>query len=113
MTLNTRNMTTASAAADEMDEVAVEEVHCSECNAPMPAIPNWYANVRVRFACDACRQKSPRLTAAVPPLEGIAQTEPASALDDDAEAATDDIDADAEAEDVELDEAEPVVDEEP
>ena len=107
MTLNTRNMTNAaSGATDEPEELAVEEVHCSECNAPMSAIPSWYANVRVKFACDACRQKSPRLTAAVPPLEGVTRSE-ASALDEDAEAVAEDADAETDDVEIELDEAEP------
>ena len=45
------------------DEKVVEEVHCVDCGAPIPAIPAWYAQVRVRFTCDTCRQKSPRLSA--------------------------------------------------
>lgn len=112
MTLNTRNTyAAASTAIEEPDELAVEEVHCTECNAPMSAIPSWYANVRVKFACDACRQKSPRLTAAVPALDGAVRPE-ASALDEDADAATDDTDAETDDVDIELDDAEPAAEEE-
>jgi hypothetical protein len=53
----------ALAANVEPDERVVEEVHCSECGLPISTIPNWYANVHVKFTCDLCRQKSPRLAA--------------------------------------------------
>ena len=89
------------------DEKNVEEVHCSECNTPIPAIPNWYAQVRVNFTCDACRQKSPRLTAAVPALDPSARaagdTAEEPALDEIADA---DEEEDADTADLELDETE-------
>ena len=89
------------------DEKNVEEVHCSECNTPIPAIPNWYAQVRVNFTCDACRQKSPRLAAPAPTLDPAARiagdaAEPA--LDETADA--DEEEEDADAADLELDETE-------
>ena len=84
------------------DERIVEEVHCSECGVPIPAIPGWYANVNVRFTCDTCRQKSPKLAAPVPPVDADS---PRAALADGEtegdEPALDDIDVD----DIELDEA--------
>jgi len=87
---NIQNMT-------DPDEVEVEEVHCAECNVPMPAIPAWYAKVNVKFTCDNCRQKSPGRLAAAP----AAAEEPTavSGVDLDLDAAEDeDADADADAE---------------
>lgn len=85
---------TLSAHPAEQDERAVEEAHCSDCGAPISAIPSWYANVAVRFTCDNCRQKSPRLAAAAPALE---IDSPRAAIIDpetDAEPALEDIDVD-------------------
>jgi Zn finger protein HypA/HybF involved in hydrogenase expression len=75
--------------AVEPDELAVEEVHCSDCGVPMSAIPGWYAKVNVRFTCDNCRSKSPRLAAGAPDAPaGV------SGVDLDLEAANEDTDAD-------------------
>ena len=96
----------------DADEKIVEEVHCSECGVPIPAIPNWYAQVRVKFACDTCRQKSPRL--AVPPAAlAVAAARPAAAVvgDADEEVALDEVDVDA-ADDLEIEDTEEVADEE-
>jgi len=89
------NNTTATL---DPDEKFVEEVHCSECNKPITAIPNWYAQVRVKFICDDCRQKSPRLVAAatlpaaaaVPPDETTRIAE-VGEVGDEVEAAIDDV----------------------
>lgn len=94
----------------DADEKHVEEVHCSECNTPIPAIPNWYAQVRVNFICDACRQKSPRLAAVGAPLAGavVVPAPVAVAAADDPETALDEAALDPEADvDLEIDEAEP------
>jgi hypothetical protein len=50
------------------DEV-VREVVCSETGKPMPKIPLWMADVKVKFISDEARQKHP-------PLPGIADLEP-------------------------------------
>ncbi len=90
----------ALAANVEPDERVVEEVHCSECGLPISTIPNWYANVHVKFTCDLCRQKSPRLAASV-----AADTESARASstdgDGESEPALDEIEVD----DIEIDDA--------
>ncbi|MBC8102773.1 MAG: hypothetical protein H7Z41_09325 [Cytophagales bacterium] len=94
------------------DERIVEEVHCIECGVPISAIPSWYANVNVRFTCDTCRQKSPRLgqPVAAADSDGPRSTDGAIGLDadpdlaiddaeiDDAELGVDDTEAEAEAE---------------
>ncbi len=91
---NIQNMT-------DPDEVEVEEVHCAECNVPMPAIPAWYAKVNVRFTCDNCRQKSPgRLAAAPAAAEESATAVSGVDLDlDGAEDADEDVDAEMEEDD--------------
>ena len=92
-------------------EQAVEEAHCGECNTPMPSIPGWYAQVRVKFTCDNCRQKSPRMSA-LPALDALeapratGEADPEIALD---EAVLEDEEvADLDAETEEPDLAEPV-----
>lgn len=90
---------------DEKDERAVEEAHCTECNVPMAAIPAWYANVRVRFTCDSCRQKSSRLPPVAPVLETPLRATGEAAVEGEDEIAIDDLEG--EDVDVELDEAEP------
>jgi hypothetical protein len=99
---------TLSAQPTEQDERVVEEAHCAECGAPITAIPSWYADVAVKFSCDNCRQKSPRLAAAVPAHEADAPR--ATGLldaDGEAEPALEDIDVDdIDVEDPELDPAE-------
>ena len=90
----------------EPDEKVVEEVHCVECGAPIPAIPAWYAQVRLKFTCDTCRQKSPRLSAL--PTAALAPESVVAA--DDVESGLDDVALDPEiADDLEVDE--PDVDE--
>jgi hypothetical protein len=93
---------------NEPDERIVEEVHCSECGVPIPAIPGWYAAVNVRFTCDTCRQKSPKLAAPVPAavvdtpraalVDGDGENEPALDDIDVEDLGLEDADADADAE---------------
>ena len=95
-------MSTATAnLAVDPDEKHVEEAHCSECNKPIAAIPNWYAQVRVKFTCDACRQKSPRLATAPPAFAAggpaVAVAAPVIVGDPDAALDPDALDPDAEA----------------
>lgn len=93
------------------DERIVEEVHCIYTGAPIPAIPSWYANVNVRFFCEAAKAKSPALAAAVPldaalpssALDADGDVEPALDEIDDAELELDDADLDADAEPVAAD----------
>ena len=84
----------------DADERVVEEVHCIYTGAPIPSIPSWYANVNVRFFCEAAKAKSPAL-AAVP----LDVASPSVALEDgDVEPALDDIDdAELDLDDAELD----------
>jgi hypothetical protein len=97
-------------ATIDPDERVVEEVHCIECGAPISAIPSWYATVRVKFTCDVCRQKSPRLgqsVAAAAAAEPEAARDPAllGEVDGDDDLALEDAEIEDDA-DVSLDEAE-------
>lgn len=86
--------------AEPRDERIVEEVHCIECNVPIPSLPGWYATVNVRFTCDSCRQKAGRNLAAALAVPEVEPRTAASGLADgdiDLEPALDEID------DVELD----------
>lgn len=38
-------------------DVEVREVVCSETGKPMPKIPLWLADVRVKFVCEEARQR--------------------------------------------------------
>jgi hypothetical protein len=41
----------------------VREVLCSETGKPMPKIPLWMADIKVKFVCDEARQKiAPTMT---------------------------------------------------
>lgn len=91
----------ALAANVEPDERVVEEVHCSECGLPIPTIPNWYANVHVKFTCDLCRQKSPRLAASMVAAEADSARSSSGEGDGEIEPALDEIEVD----DIEMDDA--------
>src|SRR4051812_18773752 len=50
-------------------DLPVREVVCSETGKPMPKIPLWMADVKVKFISDEARQKHP-------PALGLAEIEP-------------------------------------
>jgi hypothetical protein len=81
-------------------DVEVKEVVCSETGKPMPKIPLWMADVKVKFVSDEARQKhpSPQSLADIEPLRrGLS---PAGEIDElkglDAVVAIEDEDADFE-----------------
>lgn len=39
-------------------DTEVREVVCSETGKPMPKIPLWMSDIKVKFVCDEARQKS-------------------------------------------------------
>ena len=86
-------------------DAEVREVVCSETGKPMPKIPLWMADVKVKFVSDEARQKhpSPQGLADMEPLRrGLS---PVGDLDEikglDAVAAIDEDDAEFEEGDVE------------
>jgi hypothetical protein len=42
----------------DVDEQEVKEVRCSTTGIPISTIPNWYAQVNVKFVSDHARSKS-------------------------------------------------------
>lgn len=82
----------------DADELDVKEVRCALSGLPIPAIPNWYANVNVRFVSDAARTKSAAARAA----EYI-EPEEEAAIDDTGDISLDDIDEDIAIDDIEID----------
>jgi len=44
-----------------LDDLTINEVMCSECGKPISSIPPWLAGARVKFQCEECRQKHPRI----------------------------------------------------
>jgi hypothetical protein len=52
-------------------DLEVREVVCSETGKPMPKIPLWMADIKVKFVSDEARQKHPALA-------GMADIEPSA-----------------------------------
>ncbi|MCX6362095.1 MAG: hypothetical protein NT029_20050 [Armatimonadetes bacterium] len=45
-----------------LDDIAPAEVHCCECGKAIPRIPVWLVSAKtVKFQCEECRQKNPRI----------------------------------------------------
>ena len=91
-------------------DVEVREVVCSETGKPMPKIPLWMADVKVKFISDEAKQKHP--SAGLADLEPLRRSIAVTGeLDEIKEtvAGLDDVDADLE--DVEDDDVVDVVDE--
>lgn len=51
------------------EDMTLNEVRCCECDKPIPTIPQWLSGVQVKFQCEECRQKHPR-------VPGIPDAEP-------------------------------------
>ena len=52
-----------------LEDTTLHEVSCSECRKPISSIPAWLADAKVKFQCEECRQKHPR-------IPGMADIEP-------------------------------------
>src|SRR5579862_7068076 len=87
-------------------DVEVREVVCSETGKPMPKIPLWMSDIKVKFVSDEARQKHPTLTG-IPELESgsrgmsgsadlddLKELEAVGAAIEDGEAGFDDIEPD-------------------
>jgi hypothetical protein len=44
-----------------VSELELHEAACAECGKPMSTIPLWLADAKVKFQCEECRQKHPRV----------------------------------------------------
>jgi hypothetical protein len=51
------------------EELSLNEASCCECGKPISAIPSWLADAKVKFQCEECRQKHPR-------IPGMAELDP-------------------------------------
>jgi hypothetical protein len=58
-----------------LEDMTLTEVHCFECAKPISSIPPWLAGASVKFQCEECRQKHPR-------VPGMAELEPRRAASD-------------------------------
>ena len=61
-----------------VEELTLNEASCCECGKPISTIPSWLADAKVKFQCEECRQKHPR-------IPGMAELDPrrsASASDE-------------------------------
>ena len=56
-----------------IDDLTLSEVSCSECRKPISIIPTWLAGAKVKFQCEECRQKHPRIPgmADIDPRRGL------------------------------------------
>ena len=52
-----------------LEDTTLSEVQCFECGKPISSIPPWLAGAKVKFQCEECRQKHPR-------VPGMAELEP-------------------------------------
>lgn len=44
-----------------LTDLSLLEVHCFECGKPIPTIPSWLSDAKVKFQCEECRLKHPRI----------------------------------------------------
>ena len=58
-----------------LEDLTLNEVNCFECGKPISSIPPWLASAKVRFQCEECRQKHPR-------VPGMAEIEPRRIVND-------------------------------
>ena len=58
-----------------LEDMTLSEVTCFECGKPISSVPPWLAGAKVKFQCEECRQKHPR-------VPGMADLEPRRGLTD-------------------------------
>jgi hypothetical protein len=51
------------------EELILNEASCCECKKPISSIPSWLCDAKVKFQCEECRQKHPR-------IPGMAELDP-------------------------------------
>src|SRR5260221_216815 len=44
-----------------LEDLSLNEAACCECRKPISTIPSWLAGAKVKFQCEECRQKHPRI----------------------------------------------------
>jgi hypothetical protein len=93
----------AVAVAAPEEEIDVQEVRCSVTDTPIPAIPLWYADVKVKFVSDVARTRSGGSTRLSEVLEEEEPEEAEEAEEAESELALDDAETDIVGEDIEMD----------
>ena len=95
-----------AAVAIPEEESDVREVRCSVSGMPIPTIPLWYADVKVKFVSDAARSRSgaTRLAEALVEEE---EAEEEEAEDTDGDISLEDADAELVVDDIEIELDEP------
>ena len=80
-----------------VEELILNEASCCECGKPISTIPSWLADAKVKFQCEECRQKHPRIPgmADLDPRRTVSATDELGELD---EAAPDEEEVEEEAE---------------
>ncbi|MGC4047068.1 MAG: hypothetical protein QM758_25005 [Armatimonas sp.] len=91
---------TATVAAPE-EEADVREVRCSVSGMPIPTIPLWYADVKVKFVSDAARTRSGATRLAEAIVEEDADEEETE--DNDGEISLEDAEGELAVEDIDID----------
>ena len=56
-----------------LEDLTLNEAQCAECKKPISTIPSWLAGAHVKFQCEECRQKHPR-------IPGMAEIDPRRSL---------------------------------
>ena len=76
-----------------VSELELHEASCSECGKPIPTIPLWLADARVKFQCEECRQKHPRVPgmADVDLRRGISSSDEPVEMDEPVEEVEDEV----------------------
>jgi len=67
-----------------VEDMTLNESTCCECGKPIPSIPSWLADAKVKFQCEECRQKHPRIPgmADLDPRRTAAATDELGELDE-------------------------------
>lgn len=89
----------------DADELEVQDVRCSVTGVPIPAIPHWYARVKVNFVSDHARGKG----APVPVAPGEDE-ESEEESEEATEVSLEDVDEDLVAEEMEIEIGDDVAD---
>ena len=102
-----------AAVATPDDEHDVHEVRCSVSGMPIPAIPLWYADVKVNFVSDAARTKTGMTTGHTSDLVEEEEDEEEEAEDTEGDISLEDVDEGIAADEVEIDLGDTIAEEVP
>ena len=85
-----------------LEDMSLSEVSCYECRKPISSIPPWLAGAKVKFQCEECRQKHPRVPgmADLEPRRGSVDSDEAAELAEVAEDVEDEAEDEEESDDL-------------